>query len=453
MSRWPACLLFLIILALAVSAGASEDSQERLGFSRLEVNAGHSLVVNLPQKVKRVSVGNPEIADVLMITPRQLYVSAKAPGSTNISLWEGEDGLLGVFEVRVARDLTRLKKHLYEILPGEAVEVRELEGAVVLSGRVSSRTAKEQAEAVANVFAPKAVANVLKVGGTRQVLLKVRFAEVSKNALKKLNFNLGFFNPAGAFGFTFLDGLVNPIETAIGLDSFSTQLDFSPNMNGMFGFNAGGARFLGFLEALKQNGLARILAEPNLVATSGEKAEFLAGGEYPIPVPQKENITITFKKYGVQLTFIPEITDDGRVRLKVTPEVSELDYSNAVVIDTFAVPGLITRRAQTELELDNGQSFAIAGLFRDDITESVSKVPFLGDIPVLGALFRSTNFQSKKTELVIVVTPEIIRPGEHRPPTSLPGTDLKAPGDLALFFLGSMPEPRPGGEGGAFVSG
>ena len=242
----------------------------------------------------------------------------------------------------------------------------------------------------------------------------MRFAEVSRRALNKLNFNLGFFNPTGAFGFTFLDQLAFPTETSIGLDSFSTKLDFASKMNGMFGFSAGGARFMGFLDALKENGLARILAEPNLVATSGKKAEFLAGGEYPIPVPQRENITIEFKKFGVQLNFTPEVLEDGKVRLMVEPVVSELDYQTAVIIQSFTIPGLTTRRAKTQLELKDGQSFAIAGLFRDDITQTVSKLPLLGDIPILGALFRSTNFQNKKTELVIVVTPEVVKPGVGR---------------------------------------
>ena len=431
------CLAIGLALLLPPAVFA-QDGAKRLGFSKIELKSDHSMVVRLPHKVKRVSVGQPEVLDVLVINPRQIYLNAKKAGTTNVSLWKDDEKILGVFEVRVIRDLTRLKQHLHEILPAEQIEVREMEGAVLLSGRVSSDEAKKQAEAVAKAFAPKRTTSVLQVGGTRQVLLKVRFAEVSRKALKRLNFNLGFFNNAGAFAFTFLNGLVKATETTIGLDTFSTKLDFGGNMNGIGGFNVGGARVVGFLDALKQNGLARILAEPNLVATSGAKAEFLAGGEYPIPVPQRDNITIEFKKFGVQIVFQPIITADNRIRLTVEPEVSELDQSNAVVIENFRVPGLITRRAKTHLELEDGQAFAIAGLFREDMNQTVDKFPFLGDIPVLGALFRSNQFQTAKTELVIVVTPELVKPGITQAKLRIPGEKMVVPSDMEMWLLGDM---------------
>ena len=432
----------MILAALLMASPAAAEQTLGAGSGRLELKMGHSLVADLPRPVARVSVGKPDIADVLVINSRQLYVNGKAPGSTNLTLWDKKDHLMGVYTLRVVRDLTRLKEQLYRIMPREPIQVHEMEGRVLLSGRVSSLEAKRRAEAIAKALAPKQVTSVLRLGGSQQVLLKVRFAEVSRTAMKKLNFNLGFFNPAGAFAFTFLQGLVQPSDTAIGLDSFSTKLDFSKNLKGMWGFDAGGARFLGFLDALKENGLAKILAEPNLVATSGHKAEFLAGGEFPIPVPQKDYVTIEFKKFGVQLNFTPEVLDDGRIRLTVEPEVSELDYTNAVVIDTFTVPGLITRRAKTQLELRSGQSFAIAGLFRDDITHTISKLPFLGDIPILGTLFRSTDFRSKKTELVIVVTPELVTEGVGKPPRRLPGEDLREPDEFSLFLLAELTGPR-----------
>jgi pilus assembly protein CpaC len=416
----------------------------------VEIKSGHSRLVDLPAPVKRVSVGKSEIADVVVINPRQLYVNGIKVGSTNISLWDSDERLMGVFEVRISRDLARLKEHLYQILPREPVEVRELEGKVVLSGRVSSLVARERAEAVAKAFAPKEVTSVIEIGGSQQVLLKVVFAEVSKNALKRMNFNLGLLNAAGEFMFTLLDGLTAPIETVImpGIPSasrpslFYTELDFSKNMNGMFGWNMGGNnRILGFVDALKGDGVAKILAEPNLVATSGKNAEFLAGGEYPIPVPQRDTIAIEFKKYGVQLNFMPEIMDDGRIRLMVEPEVSELDFSTAVVIESFTVPGLITRRAKTQLELNDGQSFAIAGLFRDDVSQTINKFPLLGDIPILGALFRSTKFQKKETELVIVVTPEVVKPGMGRV-DRLPTDKLQKLDDFDIFLMGKLISPE-----------
>ena len=262
---------------------AKETGPMEFGFKKLELKAGHSVVAKLPKAVKRISVGEPKIADVLVINPRQIYVNGKSPGSTNLTMWDNSERLLGIFEVRVARDLTRLKEHLFRIMPNEAVEVREMEGAVLLSGKVSSSEAKTRAEAVAKAFAPKNVTSVLKVGGSQQVLLKVRFAEVSRRALKKLNFNLGFFNPAGAFGFTFLDQLAFPTDTAIGLDSFSTKLDFSSKLNGMFGFNAGGARFMGFIDALKENGPGPHFGRTQLGGHQRQEGRVSGRGRIPHP--------------------------------------------------------------------------------------------------------------------------------------------------------------------------
>lgn len=423
-----------LCLALPAGAGASQPLR-RMDLPQLEIKAGHSRLVHLPTNAKRVSVGRPEVADVLVINPRQIYINAKEPGTTNITLWDSSEAVLGVVEVRVARDLSRLKEQLAQILPGEPVEVREMEGSVVLSGRVSSPQAKKRAEAVAAAFAPKKVTSVLEIGAVKQIMLKVRFAEVSRTATKKLNINLGFADAAGNFIFTFLGGLVTPVPPENPSNLF--DLSLSTKMTGAGGLRTGSGRLLGFLEALKENGLAKILAEPNLVASSGNKAEFLAGGEYPIPVPQKENITIEFKKFGVQLTFLPRVLSTGKIQLEVEPEVSDLDFTTAVAIQGFAVPGLRTRRAKTQLELDDGQSFAIAGLFRDDITQAISKVPMLGDIPILGALFRSTSFQNDKTELVIVVTPEIMRAGMGAP-GRLPTDNLIVPDDFDLMLMGKQ---------------
>ncbi len=421
-----------LCLALAPGSWASQP-MKRMDLPQLEIKAGHSRLLHLPTNAKRVSVGRPEVADVLVINPRQLYINAKEPGTTNITLWDSSDAVLGVFEVRVARDLSLLKEQLAQILPGEPVEVREMQGSVVLSGRVSSPQAKKRAEAVAAAFAPKQVTSVLEIGAVKQIMLKVRFAEVSRQASKKLNINLGFADAAGNFIFTFLGGLVTPVPPANPGPLF--DLSLSRNMTGTGGLNTGSGRLLGFLEALKENGLAKILAEPNLVASSGNKAEFLAGGEFPIPVPQRENITIEFKKFGVQLAFLPRILSTGKIQLEVEPEVSDLDFTTAVAIQGYTVPGLRTRKAKTQLELDDGQSFAIAGLFRDDITQAISKMPVLGDIPILGALFRSTSFQSNKTELVIVVTPEIMQAGMGAP-KHLPTDNVIVPDDFDLMLMG-----------------
>lgn len=428
-------LLLALLLALGLAFAFSPASAAEL--RREVIRLGHSRLLKLPMAAGRVSVGRAEVADVVMVTPRQLYLNARQVGSTNVSLWDQRDRLMEVFEVQVVRDLTRLKEQLYKVLPNEPVEVRGLGASVVLSGQVSSDEAKKRAEALAEAYAPKQTASLIEIGGNQQVQIQVRFAEVSRRVTKRMNINLGIVNPlTGDFLFTLLGGLIKPT------DSMGSTLNLSDKVNAMGGFHTGQTYISGFLDILKENGLAKILAEPNLVASSGQKAEFLAGGEFPIPVPQRENITITFKKYGVQLNFRPEIRPGRRIRMTVAPEVSELDFTTAVVVQGYTVPGLTTRRAKTQVELADGQSFAMAGLFRDDITQAVAKFPVLGDLPILGALFRSTEFKKKKTELLIVVTPRIVQPGQERV-GPVPVAYFKEPDDFSLFMLGKMAVPAP----------
>ncbi len=452
--RYQALALALLLALLAWAAPSAGAAPALPGIT---LKVGHSRIVKVPRRVERVSVGRDEIADVLVITPRQIYVNARRVGTTNITLWSKGDRLIGVFEVRVVRDLSLLKERLHQVLPGEPIEVRELEGSVVLSGRVSSPEVRKRAEELARALIPdkdmgegkhkghvlkQFVVNLIEVGAVHQVLLKVRFAEVSRRALKRLNINLGFADSAGNFIFTFLGGLTAPVAPREAGNLFDLAIN-SNKITGAGGWRVGSGRLLGFIDALKENGLAKILAEPNLVAASGQEAEFLAGGEFPIPVPQRENITITFKKFGVQLKFKPEVLPNRLIRLMVEPEVSELDFSGGVAIQGYAVPSLTTRRAKTQLELHDGQSFMIAGMFRDDITQVLSRIPLLGEIPVLGALFRSTDFQNKRTELVIVVTPQIVEPGATAP-DSLPTDNVRVPDDFDLYLMGKMVEVGPG---------
>jgi len=443
------CLMALLSPLPSGTALASVDP------GRMEINIGQTRLVQLPAAAKRISVGREEVADVVVIGPRQLYVVGREVGATTITAWDQADRVLALYEVRVARDLSRLKQNLYEILPHEPVEVREMEGTVVLSGRVSSLQAKAQAEDLARALMArkshqkslhqgedtnKWITSVLEVGGHQQIKIKVQIAEVNRTVTNRMNLNVMAFNPtSGDFIFTMLGGLFTPYEMMVGPDGFSTKFDLSGNLGGMGGFNLGGAHITSFLDILKQNNLAKILAEPTLVAASGQPAEFLAGGEFPVPVPQKDNITIEFKKFGVQLNFTPEVLRNGDLRMTVAPEVSDLDWKNALRVDGYVVPGLLTRRAKTQLDLKDGQSFAIAGLFRDDITQVVAKIPVLGDLPILGALFRSSEFRNNQTELVIVVTPQVVKPGEGGP-GRLPGQDLRPPGDADFYLMGAMPE-------------
>ncbi len=467
----------LALLAGAAPAQAGAQPGDPLPLARVEITVGHSRVLNLPEAVQRVSVGKESVADVVVINPRQIYVNAQSVGSTNITLWGAKDRLLGVYEVRVARDITALKEQLYQLLPHEPVEVREMQGTVVLSGRVSSLQAKEQAEALAKALIPskelsdtlyktyadkgappssaggkkleerltssllddKWVTSLLEVGGNQQVNLKVRFAEVKRDVLKRLKVNLGAINPlSGDFIFSTLGGLMLPNWDTTNTGRY-LGTGYSANANVTGGFNVGGGNIRGALDVLCQNQLAKVLAEPTLTCISGQEADFLAGGEFPVPVPQQNNtVTIEFKKFGVQLGFKPEVLKNGHIRMNVSPEVSDIDPTMAVVIQGFTVPGLKTRKAKTQLEVKDGESFVIAGLFRDDITQQVAKLPLLGDLPILGALFRSTEFINNQTELVIEVTPQVVKPGLAGLAGPLPTEGITKPSDWDLFLMGKM---------------
>ncbi len=454
-------LPLLVVLAMAPVVPAQAAPPSSLPFTSVEVKIGHTRLVDIPVGVKRVSVGKDRVTDVVVISPRQIYVVGKEVGTTNITLWDQQERVVGVFDVRVARDLSRLKEHLYQVLPQEPIEVREMEGTVVLSGRVSSMQAKGQAESLARALMSRKdnkdvlhqgedtkqwVTSLLEVGGNQQINIKVQFAEVKRDVTNRMKVNVGAINPASNdFIFSTLGSYLVPFW-ANNTNSYINTL-YSSNANLTGGFNIGGAQMRGALDIMKENKLAKILAEPTLTAMSGQESDFLAGGEFPVPVPQKDNaITVEFKKFGVQLKFKPEVLKNGNIRMTVSPEVSEMDFSVALVIQGYTVPGLKTRKASTQLEVKDGESFVIAGLFRDDITHQVQKIPLLGDIPILGALFRSTEFLNSQTELVIVVTPEVVRAGMSQP-VALPTDNLRVPTDDAdLLLMGTMTEKADRGE-------
>lgn len=435
-----AALFLTLILVLAWTLeGQAKTNHPGLKLGSVEVERGYSRLIDLPRPLKRVSVADQKIADVLVISPRQLYVNGLGVGATNVTVWDRREKVMASLDIRVGRNITRLKESLAQLLPAERIEVRELEGAVILSGSVSSPLAKAKAESVARAFEKERLSNLIDVVGHKQVKLKLTFAEVNRKALKRMTVNIGYFDSSGAFLFTFLKELTVPVATSIGLGLFDIEQGYSKNMNGMFGVSSGDARFLGFLDILKENGLAKVLAEPTLVCLSGEKADFLAGGEFPIPVPGQNYTTIEFKKYGVQLEFTPQILSNGKIRLKVSPEVSDLDYSAAVVTSGFTIPGLTTRRATTQLVLNDGQGFAIAGLFKRDVAQTVAKWPLLGDIPIIGTLFRSRAFQTRETDLVIAVTPEVVK-GDADTMPDIDRGPAKLPGDWD-FYLGHKELP------------
>jgi pilus assembly protein CpaC len=412
---------------------------------KLNLTVGKSLVIDTPATVKRVSLADPEIADTVVISPRQIYLTGKAAGTTNLTLWGADDRVYSVFDVSVSTDLSLLKEKLQEILPGENIKVISAHDSVTLSGEVSSTANLSQAQAITEAFAPKKVVNLTQVAGVHQVMLEVRVAEMSRSLSRRLGFNFSAVTENGGFGVSLLNNLsavVRPIDALLfptrdPLDAPFGQA-FSNSINSLFRFHKGDTTWTGFIDALKENGLVKILAEPTLVTLSGQEARFLAGGEFPVPVPQdRDVITVTFKPFGVGLGFTPTVLSNDKISIRVAPEVSELDFSIAVVLQGFVVPGLTTRRASTVIELANGQSFAIAGLLRESVRETVAKFPVLGDIPILGTLFRSTAFQKNETELIIIVTPHLVRPLDMAKQT-LPTDQYVEPNDFEWYLLGIL---------------
>jgi pilus assembly protein CpaC len=400
---------------------------------KISLVVGKSLVIDTPVAVKRVSLANPDIADTVIISPRQIYLTGKAGGVTNLTLWGADDRVSTIFDVTVAPDLSQLKEKLQEILPGEKIRVNTAHDSITLSGDVSSTANLSQALAVTEAFAPKKVVNLTQVSGVHQVMLEVRVAEMSRSLARRLGFNFTYAGAAGDFAISRVGNLTATDIAAAGL-----LTTFSPSVNALFRFLSGNSTVTGFIDFLKENGLVKILAEPTLVTLSGQEAQFLAGGEFPIPVPQDFSVvTIEYKQFGVGLHFTPTVLSDNKISMRVAPEVSDLDFSTAVVTAGFAVPGLTVRRASTVIELADGQSFAIAGLLRENVRESVSKFPILGDIPILGVLFRSSSFQKNETELIIIVTPHLVKPLDMAKQT-LPTDQFIEPTDFEWYLLGIL---------------
>ena len=371
---------------------------------------------------KEVRVANADIADIVVLTDKSFQLLGKQTGKTNVMLYDAEKRLVDILDVTVGYDLVGLKKSLYENLPGERINVRTMAGGIYLSGDVTNEPISKQAEKIAQAYAPNKVTNGLTIRDSHQVMLEVRFIEASRNAIKELGINV-LTQRAGDF-----------------LQSSASIAN--PVLSGALSTNFGSTSFDASLQALEEKGIIRTLAEPNLVSMSGETASFLAGGEFPIPVSvDGDQIGIEFREFGVSLAFTPTVLDDGIINLKVAPEVSQLDNTNALVLEGVEIPALRVRRASTTIELRNSQSFAIAGLLQNDTSNSKAQTPWIGDVPVLGALFRSSRYQKSETELVIIVTPRLVQPAPDVSDLATPLDELTVPSDLESFLGGSIEGP------------
>ena len=432
-----ALAIFLLVIMVSMGSwAASSIDHKTMEPKKLSLISGKSAVLKSPVPFKRVSIADPKIANLLLLSSHEIYLTGKAAGTTNLTLWENSK-VSEIYDLEVVYDLSTLKQQVYEVLPEEKnLQIISTNDSITLSGRMINMANISKVIALARSFVPEdKINNLIEVGGVHQVMLEVRIAEMSRSTTKRLGINFNYVN-GNDFGVSLLGGLsqlVDPTESNLGTPA-PFALNVSPAVNALFRFSSGNSTWTGLIDALKEDGLVKILAEPTLIALSGQTANFLAGGEFPVPVPQGlGTVAIEYKNFGVGLNFTPTVLSEDVISIKVAPDVSELDFSTAVKFSGFVVPGVTTRRASTTIELADGQSFAIAGILQETARENVDKYPVLGDIPVLGALFSSKAYQNNETELVILVTPHIVKPLNMAEQT-LP-TDFYIEPDDAEFYL------------------
>jgi pilus assembly protein CpaC len=409
-----------------------QSQQASQGSAPLRVMVGKSLLINTTEQLKRVSVTDPNIASPQVITPTQILVHGKTPGEISLIIWDELERSRS-FDLRVDVDVSAAADEEHRVFPDEQITVTPSRAAVVLSGHVSTEDVAKRAGELASAYSPKVV-NVLTFGpvGSQEVLLQVKFAEVDRTAMTQLGVNfvstgagntLGTLGTGqfGGFGPQTLGTPPTTITTANGITTTSTATQSINNVLNLFLFRSD-INFGAVIEALESKNILQILAEPNLIAVNGKTASFLAGGQFPFPIVQPgagfTAVTISFKEFGVRLEFTPVIMPNGNIHLKVAPEVSTLDFANALTISGFTVPALSTRKAETEFELQDGQSFVIAGLIDNRVTDIYNKIPGLGDIPILGNFFRSKSLQKSNSELMVLCTVRRISPNAE--PVTLP---------------------------------
>ena len=445
-----AALLGFAVVVTATPEAADAQSLRVVsgGTSRsLNVPMNSAVVVESDEPFAELSIANPGIADISTLSDRSIYVLGKAPGNTTLTLLAPDGSLITNVQVLVTPDITEFKERLRQVLPGENIEVRTANDGIVMSGVVSSSARLDRALDLANRYAPDRVTNMMSVGGTQQVMLKVRFAEMQRSVSKNLSAGLamngslfgGGLGTSGGSGI-FSDGS----NVAAAFDgNLSTSVTSGNEAVGryLFGFNAGGLQLAVALEALESKGMVRTLAEPNLTALSGQEAKFLAGGEYPIPISQGDGkISVEYKPFGVELEFTPTVVDQDVINIVMKAAVSGVDSSVSYTSNGFSVNAFKRRETSTTVEMRDGESFAIAGLLQDDFQDLAGQVPWLGDIPVLGGLFRSADYQRAQSELVIIITPHLVTPTRGEA-LALPTDRIRIPTENEFFLFGRTAAP------------
>ncbi|WP_192965749.1 type II and III secretion system protein family protein [Phycobacter azelaicus] len=441
-----AALTGLSLVCVAVPDGALANGVrvvKKGASASLDVPMNRAVVVESDVPFAELSIANPSIADISSLSDRTIYVLGKSPGLTTLTLLDASGRLITNVDVRVAADVSEFKERLRQILPGEKIEVRTANDGIVLSGTVSSSARLQRALDLAERYAPDRVSNLMSVGGVQQVMLKVRFAEMQRSVSKSLSSSLGV-NGGSSFG---VNGGVNTLNNQPALTGAlgGSIPDANSNTGAiLFGFNVGSVQVGLLLEALEQKGVVRTLAEPNLSALSGQEAKFLAGGEYPVPVAQEDGlITVDFKPFGIELNFIPRVVDEDIVNLELKAAVSAIDPTNTLELNGLSINAFSRRETSTTVEMRDGESFAIAGLIKDEFLDNASQLPWISDVPVLGALFRSADYQRSQTELVIIVSAHLVTPTRGEA-LALPTDRIKPPSEADLFLFGRTARSRSG---------
>jgi len=429
------------VMAAGLTQPATADvlpSQEGRHAGAMQVALNKSQVLRIDRPFAKALIGNSEIADVMPISNSSVYILGKKLGSTNLTLYDRARNLVAVVDINVGPDADGLKRQLFDILPSERVGVRASNDSLVLDGKATSPGAAERVSQIAETYAPGKVVNLMSVGAPQQVLLEVRFSEMQRTTSRQLGVRTLAFSNSGNFA----------SQTGGRLPTTTNGVPFG-QITGSFGIGPVNINLA--LDALEARGLSTTLAEPNLVALSGETASFLAGGEFPVPVAEGGGtgaagspitISVAFKSFGALLSFTPTVLDDGTISLIINSELSAIDPAASITLSSITIPGLKVRRAKTTLEMRDGESFAMAGLIQSDFSNTVREVPLLGRIPILGALFRSAGFTRGDTELVITVTPHLVKPVL---PNQLVGpTDLVKPSTDVDLLLSGITERRVG---------
>jgi pilus assembly protein CpaC len=453
-----ACILAILLCVALAPASATAGPQVIAPNGQLiSLASGKGVILRLDRAAGNIFVADPKVADIEVKSPTIIYLLGKAPGTTTLFALDRQDHILLNSPIEVHADAVDLQRALNQLVPGTNVEATPIDNSIVLQGSVKSPAEGEDIRQIAARYIdPKDIVNKMHLVAPNQVSLHVRVAEISRTVEKQfgIDWQNAYNNGTIAFGLVtagtsvIANSAVNrvvpalPGSTVNGFNTQATALQGGAAVNNIFGGFANGSKSVNALiNALENQGLITILAEPNLTAVSGQKASFLAGGQFPVPVPQSGTggsavVTIDYKNYGVSLSFIATILNNGRISLHVAPEVSQIDTSTAIQVAGVSVPGLTTRRAETTVELGSGQTFAIGGLIQNNVTQNINKFPWLGDIPVLGQLFRSEAFQHNESELVILVTPYLVQPVNG--PMAMPTDGLSIPTDADMILHGQL---------------